>query len=287
MSKWLILSIPEFNVLLKNFKTTARHDKSRKILGTTGCTEYFTVFNVLLIGYSQGNTTCPHYIYKCCKTSSQWKPPTNNYTPEPTPPYQPKPDDPNPTNPVPPYNPSPDTYPNNPSPPYSPPTDPYPNNPEPPTEPEPYPPSEEPPYRPETQPPYKPDHEPQPTEPSPDYHPKPDDPYLTNPPPPYHPPTDPYPPITSPPYSPNDYPKDPLPPPQPAPFRCGQRNPEGIGVRITGDQDGEAQFGEFPWMVAILKVETNEDEKKRNLYQCGGALITPQIVLTAAHCVKK
>ena len=30
---------------------------------------------------------------------------------------------------------------------------------------------------------------------------------------------------------------------------CGIRNPEGVGFRITGDKDNEAQFGEFPWMV--------------------------------------
>lgn len=35
---------------------------------------------------------------------------------------------------------------------------------------------------------------------------------------------------------------------------CGIRNTDGVGFRITGDKDGEAQFGEFPWTVAILKV---------------------------------
>ena len=32
---------------------------------------------------------------------------------------------------------------------------------------------------------------------------------------------------------------------------CGQRNAEGIAFKITGDMDGEAQFGEFPWMVVL------------------------------------
>ncbi|KAK3921842.1 Phenoloxidase-activating factor 2 [Frankliniella fusca] len=68
--------------------------------------------------------------------------------------------------------------------------------------------------------------------------------------------------------------------------RCGQRNVGGIGFRITGDEDGEAQYGEFPWMVAVLQLEWIEgQEKPLNLYQCGGALITAQVVLTGAHCV--
>ncbi|XP_063989685.1 phenoloxidase-activating factor 2-like isoform X1 [Diachasmimorpha longicaudata] len=80
--------------------------------------------------------------------------------------------------------------------------------------------------------------------------------------------------------------RNPDPTPRPVPVRrgCGWRNPQGVGFRITGDRDNEAQFGEFPWMVAILR-EEDINNTKMNVYQCGGSLIHPRVVLTAAHCV--
>ncbi|XP_068158408.1 phenoloxidase-activating factor 2 isoform X2 [Drosophila tropicalis] len=69
-------------------------------------------------------------------------------------------------------------------------------------------------------------------------------------------------------------------PPSETPDGCGYQNPNGVGFKITGAVNQEAEFGEFPWMVAILR-----EENKLNLYECGGALIAPDIILTAAHCV--
>ncbi|KAL4123183.1 hypothetical protein QTP88_015406 [Uroleucon formosanum] len=62
---------------------------------------------------------------------------------------------------------------------------------------------------------------------------------------------------------------------------CGHWNPRGVKFTMTGDSHNEAQFGEFPWMIAILKLESNQS----TTYICGGSLIHPKVVLTAVHCV--
>jgi hypothetical protein len=43
--------------------------------------------------------------------------------------------------------------------------------------------------------------------------------------------------------------KEPIAPPPRPHVNCGMRNPEGVGFRITGNDDNEAQYGEIPWMV--------------------------------------
>lgn len=62
---------------------------------------------------------------------------------------------------------------------------------------------------------------------------------------------------------------------------CGYRNEDGFKFSTVNRTEGEAQYGEFPWMVAIL---VNDLGKVKP--HCAGTLIDPGIVLTTADCVR-
>merc|ERR1711971_1478110 len=75
---------------------------------------------------------------------------------------------------------------------------------------------------------------------------------------------------------------------------CGQRHENGLGVRIQGFNEYESQFGEWPHMCAVLSEEPVAQDpgyagepQTVNLYQCGGSLIAPGVILTASHCAAK
>ncbi|XP_013134248.1 PREDICTED: acrosin-like [Papilio polytes] len=81
-----------------------------------------------------------------------------------------------------------------------------------------------------------------------------------------------------------------VPPIPPLNNGCGWSNP-GAGVFRDKDADNinrrtYADYGEYPWMVALLKA-SDSAEWKQSEYYGGGAIIHPSVVITAAHKVDK
>ncbi|CAH2062305.1 unnamed protein product, partial [Iphiclides podalirius] len=72
--------------------------------------------------------------------------------------------------------------------------------------------------------------------------------------------------------------------------KCGYSNPgvHAFPVRDGGSPSDRlyADFGEYPWMVAVLKRSDDEDWKQEN-YIGGGSLIHPAVVMTVAHKLQK
>ncbi|XP_044736840.1 phenoloxidase-activating factor 2-like [Chrysoperla carnea] len=68
-------------------------------------------------------------------------------------------------------------------------------------------------------------------------------------------------------------------------LKCGKRNVDGINFKIK-ENGYESQFGEFPWMITVIKSVWLIDAVPPNrVTQCDGTLIHPQVVLTTAECV--
>ena len=70
------------------------------------------------------------------------------------------------------------------------------------------------------------------------------------------------------------------------PEKCGFRNLKGLGGKVNDMQNSNlyTQYGEFPWMMAVL-MKSPVGSSTKSLYQAGGSLIHPKIVMTAAHKV--
>ncbi|XP_026314386.1 phenoloxidase-activating factor 2-like [Hyposmocoma kahamanoa] len=66
---------------------------------------------------------------------------------------------------------------------------------------------------------------------------------------------------------------------------CGWRNPEGLGMKINSGTNGEANYGEFPWVVVVYSrfYIDNHANPDAFSYKGVGSLIHPSVVLTAAH----
>ncbi|XP_039761985.1 uncharacterized protein LOC120635126 [Pararge aegeria] len=74
---------------------------------------------------------------------------------------------------------------------------------------------------------------------------------------------------------------------EPTPEECGWRKPNGVGNNSGDESDKDTKFGEFPWVVAVLKIvpDNEPDGELMYLYAGGGSLIHREVVLTAAHIV--
>lgn len=66
-------------------------------------------------------------------------------------------------------------------------------------------------------------------------------------------------------------------------YTCGRSSKNGLLGRVKTPQyeQGDTEFGEYPWQAAILKSNGNNTKT----YVCGGVLVDDLYILTAAHCV--
>ncbi|XP_013146532.1 PREDICTED: tryptase-like isoform X1 [Papilio polytes] len=69
--------------------------------------------------------------------------------------------------------------------------------------------------------------------------------------------------------------------------QCGLSNPGAVELKAKPTLVGEAEYGEFPWMVALLRSTAPDQAWSQDDYIGGGSIIHPKVVLTAAHKVAR
>ncbi|EDW57624.2 phenoloxidase-activating factor 2 [Drosophila virilis] len=67
---------------------------------------------------------------------------------------------------------------------------------------------------------------------------------------------------------------------------CGYSNPKGVRITIENGDNNESQFGQFPWMVAILKEDCSSSQCTYVVLG-GGSLLAPNVVVTVAHILHR
>jgi plasma kallikrein len=65
---------------------------------------------------------------------------------------------------------------------------------------------------------------------------------------------------------------------------CGHRNSDFTDILSPRINGYNTKFSEFPWMMAILKIDSQTQSKT---YIGGGSLIHPRVVLTAIHALRE
>ncbi|XP_070507576.1 transmembrane protease serine 9-like [Chironomus tepperi] len=65
---------------------------------------------------------------------------------------------------------------------------------------------------------------------------------------------------------------------------CGKQSTVPRDHPLFHNDSNISQYGEFPWMVGILRKEI-DDGKTLNIYTCGGSIISKNVILTGANCV--